>query len=88
MSLDMNWVEWDRAMEIGEDEVVIAIDRAECIGSGQCVAVAPRAFRLDDVMKAVVIDPQAEPLENILEAAEICPTRAIYVSQGRDVVFP
>jgi len=39
-------------------------------------------------MKAAVIDPQAETLENILEAAEICPTRAIYVSQGKYSLFP
>jgi len=71
-----------------DEPVQIAIDRAECIGSGQCVAVAPRTFRLDDAMKAAVIDPQAETLENILEAAEICPTRAIYVSQGKYSLFP
>lgn len=66
----------------------IAIDRAECIGSGQCVAVAPRAFRLDDAMKAEVIDPEAETLASVLEAAELCPTRAIYVSKGNDSLFP
>ena len=74
--------------QIDEEPIQIAIDRAECIGSGQCAIVAPRAFRLDDAMKAVVIDPAAESLDAILEAAEICPTQAIYVSQGKDSLFP
>jgi len=70
------------------ERIEIAVDRAECIGSGQCVAVAPRAFRLDDAMKAAVIDPEAEDLDAVLEAAYICPTRAIYVSQGGRPLFP
>jgi len=73
---------------VEEEPIQIAIDRAECIGSGQCVAVAPRAFRLDDAMKAAIIDPEAESLDRVLEAAEICPARAIYVSQGGDSLFP
>jgi ferredoxin len=75
-------------MSSDEDAINVAIDRAECIGTGQCVAVAPRAFRVDETMKAVVLDPAAESLDNILEAAQICPTRAIYVSQGRYSLFP
>lgn len=73
---------------MSEQRIEIAVDRAECIGSGQCVAVAPRVFRLDSAMKAEVVDPEGEPLESVLEAAEICPTRAIYVSQGRTSLFP
>lgn len=71
-----------------QERIIIAIDRAECIGSGNCVAVAPRAFRLDESMKAAVIDPDAEPLENVIDAAELCPTRAIYVAQGDTELFP
>jgi ferredoxin len=70
-----------------DERIQIAIDRAECIGSGQCVVVAPLAFRLDDAMKAEVVDPEGETLDRVLEAAEVCPTRAIYVSQGRDSLF-
>ena len=75
-------------MDTPEEPIQIAVDRAECIGSGQCVIVAPKAFRLDESMKAAVLDPSAETLDNILEAAEMCPTRAIYVSQGRHSLFP
>jgi len=75
-------------METHTDPIGIAVDRAVCIGSAQCVVVAPRAFALDDSMKAIVLDPQAESLDNILEAADICPTRAIYVFQGTISLFP
>jgi ferredoxin len=71
-----------------EELLTVAVDRAECIGAGQCVVVAPRTFRLDAVMKAEVIDPQAEPLERLLEAAALCPTRAIYIARGRTSLFP
>lgn len=70
------------------EPVEVAIDRAECIGSGQCAVVAPRAFRLDASMKAEVINSSAEPLESVMEAAEICPAQAIYVSRGRVSLFP
>ncbi len=66
----------------------VAIDRAECIGSAQCVVIAPRAFRLDDSMKAEVIDSTAEALEDLIEAAFVCPTQAIYISQGSTSIFP
>jgi ferredoxin len=68
--------------------IQIGIDRAESIGSGQCLAIAPRVFRFDDAMKAEVIDPDGETLETVLQAAEACPARAIYVSSGRDSLFP
>lgn len=73
---------------MAEEPVEVAIDRAECIGSGQCVSVAPRAFRLDEAMKAEVIDPEGESLDQVLEAAEICPAQAIYVSRGHVSLFP
>ena len=57
----------------------IAIDRSLCVGSGPCFVIAPGAFRLDANMKAVVVDPEAEQKERLLEAARACPTRAIYL---------
>jgi ferredoxin len=75
---------------MNEDEapLSIAVDRAECIGAGQCAIVAPRAFRLDDAMKAEVVDPEGEPEELIIEAAVLCPTQAIYVARGRKSLYP
>ncbi|HZT96093.1 MAG TPA: ferredoxin [Chloroflexota bacterium] len=71
-----------------EERVQVAVDRAECIGSGQCVIIAPRAFRLDDAMKAEIVDPGGEELDVLLEAAYACPTQAIYVSRAGASLFP
>lgn len=49
------------------------IDELACAGHGDCVAIAPRAFALDDV--AVVIG--TAPKETLLAAARACPSAAI-----------
>jgi ferredoxin len=69
-------------------EIEIAIDRSLCIGSGPCFVIAPRAFRLDDHMKAEVLDPSAESEDRLLEAAAECPTQAIYLSRHGKSLYP
>jgi ferredoxin len=66
----------------------VAVDRALCVGSGPCFVLAPRAFALDDSMKAVVLDPGAESQETLLAAARECPTQAIYLSRNGRPVYP
>ena len=57
----------------------VKIDRDMCTGIGNCVAVAPTVFKLDDQNKAVVLDAASVAKEKILEAAESCPMEAIIV---------
>lgn len=64
------------------------VDRALCVGSGPCFVLAPRAFSLDDRMKAVVLNPGAESRETLLEAARQCPTQAIFLSEYGKSVYP
>jgi ferredoxin len=64
------------------------VDRAQCIGNGVCLALAPAAFTLDASMKAVVLDPGAESEEALLAAAESCPTQAIYLSIEGKALYP
>jgi ferredoxin len=64
--------------------VRIAIDREQCMGSGSCQFYAPSTFELDDEMKAVVVDPDGDPIEAVRHAAEACPTRAITVTVDVD----
>ncbi len=59
--------------------VEVRVDRTRCIGAKSCVYAAPRTFELDDQLIATVIDPQANPLPALLEAAETCPTGSISV---------
>ena len=63
-----------------------SIDESACSAHGDCVAVAPRVFALEET--AVVIGPGSD--EEILAAAEACPALAITVtdSETGEVVFP
>ncbi len=69
-------------------DVQITVDRALCIGSGDCVDTAPDVFRLDEEDKAVVIDPNGAPLEDVLEAAGNCPVTAIFVADETGDLYP
>jgi ferredoxin len=52
---------------------VAKIDEAACIAQGDCVEIAPEAFRLDD--HAVVIGGATD--DALMVAAEGCPVEAI-----------
>ena len=65
------------------NRIQVTVDRSLCIGSGDCVDTAPDVFQLDDEDKAVVVDPDGAPLEDVIEAAGNCPVSAIFVA-GED----
>lgn len=61
----------------------------ECCGNGQCCEIAPGAFGMDSKNKAIVLDPESETPERILEAAEACPCSAIVLLNDEgEIVFP
>lgn len=70
--------------------VTIEVDRPLCFGAGDCADTAPSVFELDAEQKAVVIGPEAEDLDRILEAAENCPVNAIIVTDAEtgEQVYP
>jgi len=55
----------------------IEIDRDNCSSCEQCVSEAPATFGMDDDGIAVVIDPEGDPPDVILAAAENCPVEGI-----------
>jgi len=57
----------------------VRVDRDLCIGVGNCVALVPTVFTLDEDNKAVVLDPTSVDDDALLEAAESCPENAIIV---------
>jgi len=59
--------------------VEIRIDREKCMGSGNCSFWAPSTFDLDDEGIATVVDPEGDPDEKIVLAAQGCPTQSISV---------
>src|SRR5881409_742289 len=52
----------------------IEIDREICMGSGNCQFWAPATFDLDDEGIAIVIDPEGDPEDKIIAAAQGWPT--------------
>jgi ferredoxin len=65
---------------------VPVVDPNECSAHGDCVEIAPQAFRLDDIAVAI----GAGPYELLLEAAEACPAVAISIvdQESGETVYP
>jgi ferredoxin len=65
--------------------IEIRVSSARCIASKVCVHAAEGVFRIVDGVSRVA-DPAAAPIEDILAAAEECPTGAITVwEDGRQL---
>jgi ferredoxin len=69
----------------GDKEVIIGkykvkVIRDLCIGAASCIAVAPSTFKLDSENKAIIEQGSADVPENILMAAQSCPTKAIIIT--------
>jgi ferredoxin len=58
----------------------IVVDRKLCIGAATCIVVAPKAFELDAEGIAIV-KPGAKELDDemLIQAAQSCPTQAIFL---------
>lgn len=57
------------------------IDRDLCIGAATCVALAPKAWALDDEAKAIILDTTEEESDTaLLDAAKGCPVMAIFIT--------
>jgi ferredoxin len=57
----------------------IIINRPKCIAAGNCIETAPETFALDERSKAIVINPEGNDDDTIIEAARSCPTDAITI---------
>lgn len=66
------------------------IDRDLCIGAATCVALAPKAWALDDEAKAIILDTSSEETDDaLLEAAKGCPVMAIFLTdENGKQVYP
>jgi len=65
---------------------VAHIDARACAAHGDCEAIAPEIFRLDDVAVVVGVGPD----ELMLEAARVCPAVAIRITDEHsgEQIFP
>lgn len=57
----------------------VKVDRDLCAGIGNCVAIAPKVFRLDTSNKVEVIDVSSTSEDKIMNAAKSCPLNAIII---------
>lgn len=75
-------------------KIRVVVDPDLCIGAASCVTIKPDIYQLNEVNKAMVLDPRqptSAPLydrelevsdadyEGILLGAQSCPTRAIFI---------
>ena len=68
----------DKEVIVGKYKIKVI--RSACIGAASCVAVSGATFQLDGENKAVTQVGSADTPENILMAAQSCPTKAIIVT--------
>ena len=71
-------------------KLTMRIDQDLCIGAATCIAIAPKAWSLDDQAKAVILDTaEDETDENLIEAAKGCPVMAIIITdEDGKQIFP
>jgi ferredoxin len=66
------------------------VDHDVCVGNAMCETIAAKVFRLDNNRQSEVVDPAADSVEKVLEAAENCPVSAILVEDAEtgEKLFP
>jgi ferredoxin len=63
----------------------VTVDQDKCVGSGQCVLLAPDVFDQRDEDGAVVLlaaRPPAELHDAVRQAARVCPALAIALNES------
>jgi ferredoxin len=70
------------------NRIRVEVDPELCIGSGDCVETAPDVFELGPDDKAVVVDPDGAPLDDVVDAARNCPVSAIRVMSADGDLYP
>lgn len=60
-------------------KLIITIDQGDCISCGTCVALAPKTFKLDNNLKAMVKSDSEDNIQSIIEVSSNCAVNAIKV---------
>lgn len=72
--------------QIGKYKVVVV--QSKCIAAASCVAISPTLFKLNEANLAEMIENGSDELDNIMLAAQSCPTGAIEIYEGEARVWP
>ena len=60
----------------------IKVVQSKCIAAASCVAISPDLFKLNEANLVEMIEEGTDSEDNILLAAQSCPTSAIEVYEG------
>lgn len=68
----------------------ITVDLNVCVGNAMCENFAENTFTLNEDRQSTVKNPDGDPEEKVLEAAENCPVSAIIVEDAEtgERLFP
>ncbi len=55
----------------------VYVDHGVCVGSTMCIQLAGNVFSLNKNMQSQVVDPEGDSIEDIQQAVDNCPVRAI-----------
>lgn len=66
----------------------IKVIQSKCIAAASCVAISPDIFKLNEANLVEIIDGGVDDEDNILLAAQSCPTGAIEIYEGESRVWP
>ncbi len=68
----------------------ITVDTNVCVGNATCEIYASNTFALNEDRQSMVTNPDGDPEEKVLEAAENCPASAITVADAEtgETLFP
>ena len=68
----------------------ITVDHNVCVGNAMCENFASNTFTMNDDRQSEVKNPEGDPEEKVLEAAENCPVSAITVvdAETGEQLFP
>lgn len=65
------------------------VDRDLCIGAATCATISPTVYQMDEENKAIVLDVHSDMAENVLTAAESCPTKAVFLyDEDGNQIYP
>lgn len=66
----------------------VKVVQSKCIAAASCVAISPDVFKLNEANLAEIIENGVDEEENIMLAAQSCPTGAIEIYEGDKKVWP
>jgi len=67
---------------------IVKVIPSKCISAGSCVAISPDVFKLNEDSIAEIIENGKDDEDNILLAAQSCPTGAVEIYEGEKKVWP